>query len=200
MRAVRLGVACVLLLATAALTHAGGGTVKGTVTRTPDGAPLVDAVVMIDAPAADAHPPAAHVVVDQHDDTFVPHVAAVAVGTTVVFSNHDPRLHNVFSASPAKKFDLGMYGQGETKSVVFDKPGVVRIGCNVHPKMEAFVIVHTNPWVGVTDVRGAYSIAGVPGGSHRVRVWHDGMPDAETTVTVTEGGVQALDVKVGTER
>lgn len=200
MRTARVGVAFALVLAAALLARAGGGTVKGTVARAPGGTPLADAVVMIDAPAGEAHPPAAHVVVEQRDDAFVPHVVGVAVGTSVDFPNRDPRLHNVFSASPARKFDLGMYGEGETKSVAFDAPGVVRIGCNVHPKMEAFVVVHASPWVAVTDARGTYTIAGVPAGSHGVRVWHDGLPTAETTVNVTEGGVQALDVGVGAER
>jgi plastocyanin len=185
-----------LVLAAAAAAWASGGTVKGTVTSARGGTPLADAVVMIDAPAPVGQPPAAHPVVEQRNDTFVPHVTAVPVGTTVDFPNHDPRLHNAFSASPAKKFDLGMYDQGETKSVTFDTPGVVRLGCNVHPKMEAFVVVHTNPWAAVTDAHGAYTIAGAPAGGHRVRVWHDGVGVTETTVTVTEGGVQALDVRV----
>ena len=134
--------------------------------------------------------------IDQRDMAFVPHVVAVAVGTTVDFPNHDAMLHNVFSASPAKKFDLGMYDQGETKSVVFDAPGVVRIGCNVHPKMEAFVVVHTNPYVAVSDAKGSYTVAGVPDGSYQLRVWHERLAERQIPVVVRDEQVQPIDVQL----
>ncbi|HJQ83947.1 MAG TPA: carboxypeptidase regulatory-like domain-containing protein [Candidatus Binatia bacterium] len=188
--------AAVLLLAHAAAA-AGTGTLKGIVTRDGAGTPVVaDAVVAIEGPSAPAAPSAPHAIVDQRNDTFIPHVVAVAVGTTVDFPNHDPRLHNVFSASPPKKIDLGMYDQGETRSVTFDAPGVVRLGCNVHPKMEAFVFVHPNPWVAVTDARGGYTIAGVPSGTYELRVWHEGFGERRMPVTVRDGAVQSLDVRL----
>jgi hypothetical protein len=127
-------------------------------------------------------------------------VLAVAVGTTVDFPNSDPMLHNVSSASPAKKFDLGMYDRGETRSVTFDKPGVVRIGCNVHPKMEAFVVVHANPFTAVTDAQGAYTVQGVPAGSWQVRVWHERLGERQVPVVVRDGQVQPLDVTLDARR
>jgi plastocyanin len=184
-----------LVLGGPAVWATGTGGIKGAVTDG-RGEPVRDAVVMVDGPSAPAAAGAAHAVMDQRRDTFVPHVLAVPVGTTIDFPNHDPRLHNVYSTSPAKKFDLGMYGEGETKSVVFDAPGVVRVLCNVHPKMEAFVVVHANPWVAVTDARGSYTITGVPAGQHRVRVWHEGLPETERGVTVHEGQVETVDVRV----
>ncbi len=187
----------VLVLATAGLA-ADTGTVKGTVTvgGGAAGQPLAGAVVMIDTPAQSAAADAPHVVVDQRDDTFVPHVIAVPVGTIVDFANSDPRLHNVYSASPANRFDLGMFGQGKKKSVTFDKPGVVRVLCNVHPKMEAFVVVHTSPHVGVTDAHGVYTIGNIPAGTYPVRVWHEAHPERRLTVTVRPDQVQPLDARL----
>jgi len=193
MRPRPLALLVVLALGTSA--YAGGGAVKGTVT-TSDHAPVADGVVMIEGPALPAPPAVPHPAMEQRHETFVPHVLAVPVGTTVDFPNHDPMLHNVFSASPAKKFDLGMYDQGETKSVTFDTAGVVRVGCNVHPKMEAFIVVHPNPYVAVTDPQGSYTITGVPAGSYQVRVWHERLAERQMPVVVRDGQVQPLDVQL----
>jgi hypothetical protein len=102
----------------------------------------------------------------------------------------------VFSSSPAKKFDLGMYEGGASRSVTFDQPGVVRVGCNVHPRMEAFVVVHSNRYVAVTDAHGAYTIPDVPAGTYQIRVWHPERAEKQMPVTVRDGGVQPLDVKL----
>lgn len=173
---------------------AGTGAVKGSITSA--SGPVRDAVVLIEGPSVPARDVAAHVVVAQRNTTFVPHVVAVPVGTTVDFPNDDPMLHNVFSASPAKKFDLGMYDRGVTKSVTFDTPGVVRVGCAVHPKMEAFVVVHTNPYVAVSDAAGSYTVTGVPDGDYELRVWHETLGEHRTPVKVREGQVQAVDVRL----
>ena len=190
-------VAVVVLLAVR-VAAAGNGTVKGVVSG-PAG-PLPDAVVQIEGPSLAASAQAPHVVVDQRKETFVPHVVAVAIGTTVDFPNHDPVLHNVFSTSPAKKFDLGMYDQGATRSVTFEAPGVVRIGCNVHPKMEAYVVVHTNPWVAVSDAHGVYTIRDVPPGTYQARVWHETRAETELPVTVRDDAVTPLDVTLANGR
>jgi plastocyanin len=184
-----------LLLATAAAgVAAETGTVKGTISAA--SGPVADAVVMIDTPKAPAAAGAPHAVVTQRDKKFIPHVLTVVAGTTVDFPNQDPLLHNVVSSSPAKRFDLGMYPQGETKSVTFEAPGVVELRCNAHPEMSAFVVVHSSPYAAVTDARGVYTIGGVPAGSHPVRVWHETLAERATSVTVHPGGVQPLDVRL----
>jgi plastocyanin len=193
-----IGRAILAVLLAAPVATAGSGAVKGTISG-PAG-PVADAVVLIEGPSVPAPAGAPHVAVDQRNQTFVPHVVAVAAGTTVDFPNQDTVLHNVFSASPAKKFDVGMYGGGETRSVTFDTPGVVRIGCNVHPKMEAFVVVHTNPYVAVTDAKGAYTVAGVPAGTYQVRVWHETLAERRAPVTVHDGQVEPLDVRLAPAR
>jgi plastocyanin len=189
-----------LVLLHAALAGAAGGGLKGTVTSGADATPVANAVVMIDGPAARAPAGAPHAVMDQRDDTFVPHVLAVPVGTTVDFPNHDPRLHNVFSTAAAAKFDLGMYAQGETRSVTFDLAGVVPVRCNVHPKMEGYIVVHANPYVAVTDEHGVYTVRDVPAGSHRARVWHERLAEKTVPVVVREGQVQTLDVRLDKPR
>jgi plastocyanin len=186
------------IVAVAAAAQAGNGTLKGTVTAgLEDPRPLADAVVLVDAPAAAG---TAHVVVDQRDQTFVPHVVAVPVGGTVEFLNSDPYLHNVASSSPAKTFDLGMFGKGERRSVTFDQPGIVRVGCAVHPKMSAVVVVHPNPWAAVTDARGGYTIPGIPAGRYTVRLWHEDYPEQRATAAVYDDQVQTLNVKLGARR
>ena len=196
-RAGAIVVVIALLTATPAPARAGGAAVKGTITAgPPPGTPVADAVVMVDGPAPPAPAPGGHAVVDQRSQTFVPHVLAVPVGTMVDFPNHDPVLHNVFSASPAKRFDLGMYDQGETRSVTFDRPGVVEIRCNAHPRMRAFVVVQMNPYAAVSDAHGAYTITGIPPGVHRVRVWHESLAEGQSPITLHEGQVETLDVRL----
>jgi plastocyanin len=190
----------VALVAAVAPALAGDATVKGRVTGH-DGAPVAGVVVGLAGPSVPAPADAAHVLMDQHRNEFVPHTLAVAVGTTVDFPNHDPRLHNVYSASAAKKFDLGMYGEGQSKSVTFDQPGVVRIRCNVHPTMEGFVVVRPNPYGAVSAKDGTYTIAGVPPGDYTVEVWHERFtPPAPIPLKLGDGQVRALDLRVGPAR
>lgn len=190
----RAAIILLLLATTAGGASVETGTVKGTISAA--SGPVADAVVMIDTPGAPAAAGAPHAVVTQRDMKFVPHVLTVAAGTTVDFPNRDPLLHNVVSSSPAKRFDLGMYPQGETKSVTFDAPGVVELRCNAHPEMSGFVVVHSSPHAAVTDARGVYTITGVPAGSHPVRIWHETLAPRAMTVTVRAGGVQPLDARL----
>jgi plastocyanin len=187
-----------LLAAAAGVGAAEPGTVKGTISAATG--PVADAVVLIDTPAQAIAPDGPHAVIRQRDMKFSPHVLAVAAGTTVDFPNEDAVLHNVVSSSPAKRFDLGMYPQGETKSVTFDNPGVVEIQCHAHPAMSAFVVVHSSPHAAVTDARGNYTIGGVPAGRYAVRVWHETLAERVTTVVVPAGGVQSLDLRLEPRR
>ena len=109
---------------------------------------------------------------DQRDMKFIPRVLPVVIGTTVDFPNNDKTFHNVFSTSEAKKFDLGLYPAGKSRNVAFDKAGVVKILCNVHPNMESYVVVKEHPYYAVSDARGNYRVNGVPLGKYRLEVWH----------------------------
>ena len=104
---------------------------------------------------------------------FQPKVMAVPTGATVSFPNQDPILHNVFSVSGRNRFDLGLYRGGEAKEARFTEPGVVRVFCNVHHSMVAYVAVLDTPFYGRIGRDGAFTLDGVPPGPGRLTVWHD---------------------------
>jgi plastocyanin len=133
---------------------------------------------------------------DQRNETFVPHVLAVTAGTVVDFPNSDKTYHNVFSLSKAKRFDLGRYAAGHSKSVRFDRPGVVRVFCDIHSHMNAFVLVFSHPFFDVTDVEGRFRIDGVPSGTYTVIGWYEGEARTSRPVTVTAGAVADLELVV----
>jgi plastocyanin len=102
---------------------------------------------------------------------FNPGVLPVLVGTSVIFPNKDDTIHNAFSVSKPKKFDLGRYGYGEENPVRFDKPGIEYVFCKIHPRMSGCILVLENPYFTLTDEKGNYSIQGVPPGSYTVVGW-----------------------------
>lgn len=145
------------------------------VIRDHEGAPLADAVVTIESAAtARGTRPAFTFApqVSQQDIQFRPFVLLVPKGATVAFPNKDKVRHHVYSFSKAKKFELKLYGKDETRSVAFDVPGVVALGCNIHDAMTAYVKVVDTPWAGKSGADGRVSIAGVPAGPATIRVWH----------------------------
>jgi plastocyanin len=121
---------------------------------------------------------------DQRDEAFVPRVLAIPVGTTVDFPNSDPIYHNVFSLSRTKSFDLGRYASGRSKAVRFDRPGIVRVFCDIHSHMSAFILVFAHRYFAVTDAEGRYRIEDVPPGTYAVSVWNEVLPRETRSVTV----------------
>jgi plastocyanin len=131
---------------------------------------------------------------DQRNETFLPHVLAIDAGTLVDFPNNDTTYHNVFSLSKTKKFDLGRYARGKSKSVLFGQPGVVRIFCDIHSHMSAFVLVFSHPYYAKAEVDGRYRIDNVPPGTYTMSAWHEGETRETKTVTVPpQGGDVDLD-------
>jgi plastocyanin len=110
---------------------------------------------------------------DQRNETFEPHVLAVVAGTNVDFPNSDRTYHNVFSLSKPKQFDLGRYAAGKSRAVKFDKPGIVRVFCDIHPHMSAFILVFSHRYFAVTDDEGRYRIDNVPPGNYTVVAWNE---------------------------
>ncbi len=109
----------------------------------------------------------------QKSKRFEPHVLAVRVGTSVEAPNLDPFFHNVFSLFNGKRFDLGLYEAGSTRTVKFDRPGVAYIFCNIHPQMSAVVVAVNTPYFTVSDNRGEINIPNVPSGRYRLDVWYE---------------------------
>lgn len=144
-------------------------------------------------PGAPVHPPATPPKMAQHDTAFVPSVLTVPVGTTVSFPNHDPFFHNVFSYSPAARFDLGRYPKGEAKQVTFRKPGIVKVYCEVHDFMRAAIVVTQNPFAAVVK-DGRFRLEGVPPGTYTLVVWQADLGRVEHRVTVPAGGTAHVSV------
>jgi plastocyanin len=131
-------------------------------------------------------------VLDQRNETFVPHVLAVTVGATVEFPNSDRVFHNVFSLSKARRFDLGRYPRGQSRSVRFDRPGMVRVFCEIHSHMSAFVLVFAHRFFDTTDNAGRYRIEGVPPGRYTLAVWNEGEVRVTRQVRVPEDGGEVV--------
>jgi len=122
--------------------------------------------------------------VKTYNKTFLPGVVLVPVGSTITFPNQDPFDHNVFATSGPKVFDLGLYGQKETRSVTFDKPGLARIYCNVHAKMALTVLVHPTTHAVRPDKGGRFQFTGVAAGTYTLRAWHERGGEKTMSITV----------------
>jgi plastocyanin len=125
------------------------------------------------------------VAMDQRNETFVPHLLAITAGTTVDFPNNDTTYHNVFSLSKARRFDLGRYATGRSKAVRFDRPGIVRVFCDIHSHMNAFILVFSHRYFAVADAEGRYEIDRVPPGSYTLVAWVEGAIRETRSVQVT---------------
>lgn len=120
----------------------------------------------------------------QRNKSFEPHVLVVRVGSLVQFPNRDPFFHNVFSLFEGKRFDLGLYEAGSTRDVLFDKPGVSYIFCNIHAEMSAVVVAVNTPYYGVSDRRGQVLIPDVALGRYTLRVWYEAaLPETLSAMT-----------------
>jgi len=143
--------------------------------------PVADAVVVAvstdPSVNANGHPRAESL--DQIDKEFVPKVKPVFVGSTVAFPNRDNVRHHVYSFSPAKRFELPLYAGMPAQPVLFDKPGVVVLGCNIHDWMIGYIYVSESPFYAKTDARGRATIADLPARTFIVRVWHPQMTGSE---------------------
>jgi len=182
-------VCCIWALADAASFHAGSGvTVTGDVVvvgKTRNAADAGNVVVWLtrlgEADRAGAReqtirtpaPESRHPRIVQQNKRFDPNLLVVRVGSIVDFPNLDPFFHNVFSLFDGKRFDLGLYEAGSSRSVTFSKPGVCYIFCNIHPDMSAVVVSVDTPYFGVSNRTGAVLIPDVPAGRYDLSVWHE---------------------------
>jgi len=158
------------LLTASGLVHGGSLTVTA---QQQNGKPLAGAVVTVDAesPALPPAPPA-KATMDQLNLAFVPDVLVVPVHSTVQFPNSDVISHQVYSFSSARRFQLPLYRGKPYPPVVFDEPGLVTLGCNIHDNMLAYIVVTRAPFFGHTDAKGQWSAANLPAGRYRLRLWH----------------------------
>jgi plastocyanin len=128
--------------------------------------------------------PAGHFRLVQKNKRFTPHILVVPVGAVVEFPNDDPFFHNVFSLFDGKRFDLGLYEAGTTKTVTFNAPGVSYIFCNIHPEMSAVVVATRSPYYAISNTAGDFAIPDVLAGRYQLNVWHERcLPEALKALT-----------------
>jgi hypothetical protein len=125
-----------------------------------------------------AFPPHGHYTLLQKNRTFLPHLQVIPAGSVVEFPNEDPFFHNVFSLFEGKRFDLGLYEAGSSKSVTFSKVGVSYIFCNIHPEMSAVVIALGTPLYAKADTKDSVLLRGIPPGDYRLHVWIESVPQS----------------------
>lgn len=139
---------------------------------TPTGKPVEDAAAVLEPIAAVPPLREAHASIAQKDRDFVPYLTIVRTGTAIDFPNRDPLKHHVYSFSSAKRFEIKLYAGKPAQPVIFDKPGEVALGCNIHDWMEAYVLVVNTPYFAKTSLQGRALVADVPPGRYRLRFWH----------------------------
>jgi plastocyanin len=154
------------------------------------GAAVRDAVVYAEPEGKQLPPVKKTAVMDQKNRMFIPHVLPVQTGTRVQFPNSDDIRHHVYSFSEAKSFQLPLYKGTPANPEVFDRAGVVTLGCNIHDQMSAFIVIVDTPYFEKTGKDGKASLAALPPGRYRVRLWYPGMRTGEEpapqTITVKE--------------
>ena len=166
--------------------------------RHPQHGLAIDAVLYVDhVPAgaesalARAEPPPPRLI--QKDQSFVPRVIAVAAGGIVEFPNDDPIYHNVFSLSPARRFDLGKYPRGDSRTVRFPKPGLVNVYCDIHSNMEAFILVLSHHGFARPSATGEFRIPDLPAGAYVLHAWHPDLGRLSLAVDVPATGEVVVD-------
>jgi hypothetical protein len=147
--------------------------------RDAHGAPVKDAVVL--ARPLGRTPPLqpSKTAIDQIDKEFVPFVRVIVAGSSVSFPNKDNIRHQVYSFSPAKSFELPLYAGTPPHPVVFEKPGIVTLGCNIHDWMLAYVYVADTPYHALTQADGRTRLSGLPAGEYTLQVWHPRLEGSE---------------------
>jgi plastocyanin len=188
----------------AALTASGAGNVSGTVTlKDARGTTDYSGIVVWLQPVGGKAPPRSigRVQMLQKKKRFTPHILAITAGTTVDFPNLDPIFHNAFSNFEGKTFDVGLYPPGTNRAVRFDRPGVVRVFCNIHPTMSAIIVVLSTPYFAVTKADGTFKIAEVPAGDYRMELFHERatqetLDSLSRRVTLNESGATLSQIAV----
>jgi plastocyanin len=155
--------------------------------------PLAGAVITVESESgAQAPAPPLQAVIDQVNLAFVPDILVIPVGSSVQFPNSDAVSHQVYSFSSAKTFQLPLYRGKAYPPVVFEEPGVITLGCNIHDNMLAYIVVTRAAYFGRTDARGTWSIPNLPPGRYRVKVWHpliNEMASVERVVTDADASI-----------
>jgi len=184
------------------------GKITGTVKVNGLRSPVDILVYLVKAPPVQEDLSKTKFIMDQQNLTFNPHILPIPVGASVDFPNNDKVDHNIFSLSRTKKFNLGSYKPGDSKAVLFDKPGIVELRCDVHAEMAAYIMVLKNPYFSVTDDQGRFEIPdskhleqngikgikNLPAGNYVLKIWHEKLITQKQTVTIPENGDVSVEI------
>ena len=190
--------------------HVFAGKITGTVKVTGLRSPANILVYLTQTPPLSLNLTRAQFVMDQKNLTFIPHILPIPVGATIQFPNNDKVDHNVFSMSRTKKFNLGSYKPGEIKTILFEKPGIVELRCDVHAEMSAFIMVMKNPYWAVTDAQGRFEIPdfnylkhhgisdveSLPPGKYLIKTRHEKLKTQKKAVVVTNNGDVSVEIEL----
>jgi plastocyanin len=202
-----------LLIALLALCLPGpamAGGISGTVKVKGLRSPANILVYLTKAPPAFVDLSKTKFIMDQQNLTFLPHILPIPVGATIHFPNNDKVDHNVFSLSRTKPFNLGSYKTGETKTVLFDKPGIVEVRCDVHAEMAAYIMVMKNPYFSVTDAKGRFEmpdtnylkeygftgLMDIPPGKYFIKTRHEKLKTIKQAVVVPKDGTTLIQLEL----
>ena len=182
------------LLATSLFVSTASAASLNVVVKSADGTALTDAVVYATPDGAPAVATNRTAIMDQKDRTFVPHVLPVQIGTSVRFPNSDDIQHSVYSFSAAKTFQLPLYKGTPANPVVFAEPGVATLGCNIHDKMNAYVVIVDTPYFAKTESVGQVDLRNLPAGHYTVHAWHPDMKEAPPAQSLTVSDEERKDL------
>jgi plastocyanin len=172
-------------------TGAFGSEVSGRVKLLPSSEDRKRVIVVYAEPLSEHEAPKpGHYELKQHGKTFIPHVLAVPMGSSVTFPNEDPILHNVFSLTRPGPFDLGLYRAGDSKTRVLAKPATYRVFCNIHPQMSALLLVLPTSFIAEANADGMYHME-LPPGRYRLSAWSERSEPVTEEVSVESSPVRA---------
>ena len=200
----QLFIQCILFMSSLVFSYNAFPEVLNCLVRDNKGEPVVNAVVYTIQPFSNFNESGKSktIIIDQVDKEFIPHVTPVQTGTLISFPNSDKIRHHVYSFSSVKTFEIPLYPPGTmpVSPIVFEKPGIIALGCNIHDWMKAYIFVVETPFFAKTDASGRAEITDIPQGEYDIQVWHPGMKklsDVEKQhITITEDGSDEVEFAI----
>jgi plastocyanin len=193
---------CVVLLLGLSTARATPGSITGQVLHASEHTAIAEAVVWAEPVGTmpTFPPPAQPAEMAQAHLAFVPRVLPVLVGTTVAFPNRDTVYHSVFSFARNQRFEIGLYPPGESRAITLDRPGLVKVFCNIHDQMFGAILVLPTPYFSTSTVQGTFTLPPIPAGDYTLQVWHERLHGTPQPISVTAGGTTPVTLALQPKR